>query len=739
MLRQIAMAAALAVAGAWLGTAVAAEGAAAPAQAKRPKICLVLSGGGARGAAHIGVLKVLEEMRIPIDCITGTSMGSIVGGAYASGTSIAEMEQVIGSMSTDLLFKEKPPRQERPFRRKRDDRLNLVTPEVGLRDGGIHVPKGFVSGVQLETYLRRFDKAPGYRDFDRLPIPFRAVATDLVTGKPVVFARGELANVMRASMSVPGAIAPAQIDGMLLVDGGLTNNLPVDVARAMGADIVIAVNLGTPLLRREQLGSVFGVTGQMISILTEQNVQASLASLKPTDVLIEPELGDFSAGDFDHLPKTLPIGEAAVRKAAPRLARYSLTPEAYAALRTQQTTVPAPDSRPVDEVRFVRLDRVNPAMAKKEMETRPGEPLDPDRVDRDMRRLYGTEEFEHVNFRVLQEPGRRILAVDALEKEWGPNYLRLGLGLSSDFQGDAFFNLLASYRMTWLNRLGGEWRNDLQIGRTSALISEFYQPLTEDQRFFVAPRVQLEQRAISVFRGNERLAQYDVNSARVGLDVGSNFARYGEARVGAFYGTQRSTLDTGSTLFPSGDTIPIAAFTGRVTLDQLDNVNFPRSGYIAQADITASRTAIGAEQNYTKWVIDALGAYSIGDNTFQVAGRFGGAIGSDRIPSYDQFRWGGMMQQSGFRTGALTGQTIGFGRVAYYNKLVKQTLLEGLYAGASLEAGRVGDPLIPGGPTGLQKSGSVFLAYDSPLGPLYLAYGQAAGGYKSVYLFLGKP
>ena len=297
----------------------AGEPARAAEKAKRPRVCVVLSGGGARGAAHIGVLKVLEELRVPVDCIAGTSMGSVVGASYASGTTTAEMEQAARGLSTDLLFKEKPPRQEQSVRRKQDDYTILVGPEFGVRGTELLLPKGIVSGVQLESVLRQLAKAKGYQKFDQLPIPFRAVATDLVTGKPVVFSDGELANVMRASMSVPGAVAPAETGGRILVDGGLTNNLPVDVARAMGADIVIAVNLGTPLLTRDQLGSILGVTGQMINILTEQNVQASLASLKPSDILIEPELGDYSAADFDNLPKTVPIGEAAARKASAAL------------------------------------------------------------------------------------------------------------------------------------------------------------------------------------------------------------------------------------------------------------------------------------------------------------------------------------------------------------------------------------------------------------------------------------
>ena len=707
---------------------------------KRPKVCLVLSGGGARGAAHVGVLKVLEELRVPIDCITGASMGSLVGASYASGTTVAEMEQILQGISTELLFKENPPRQEQTIRRKLDDRLDFVGPEIGLRDWELELPKGFVSGVQLETVLRYLTKAKGYRKFDELGIPFRAVATDLVTGKAVVFADGELANVMRASMSVPGAIAPAEFDGKILVDGGLTDNLPIDVARALGAEVVIAVNLGTPLAPREQLKSILGVSGQVINILTEQNVQLSLATLKTTDILILPELGDFSAADFDHLPKTVPIGEAATRKVAEELSRLSLPPEEYAALRARQLLVAAADTRAIDEIRFTNLQRVNAKEAQAVMETRPGEPIDPKVLDADMRRLYGTGDFEHVNYRIIEEPGKRVLAVDAVEKSWGPNYLRFGLGFSSDLKGDTFFNLLASYRRTWINSLGAEWRNDLQIGQTTALTSEFYQPLEARQYFFVAPRVELQRRVVDLFQGNQRLASYDVRYGRAGVDVGGQLTRYAEMRVGALAGTLDASLHTGPPeLAPPAGRIKQGAFTSRLIFDQLDSAIFPRSGAAGSAQVFASSDTLGADARYTKWDADGVAAWSFGDHTFNVGLKAGGKLGNDALPRYDLFQWGGFLQQSGYPTGALVTERLTFGRLMYYNKFIRQKLLEGVYAGFSLEAGKYGAPLVPGSPTGVLKSASVFLGANTPIGPLYFGYGHTADGNSSWYLFLGRP
>jgi len=711
------------------------------AGAKRPKICVVLSGGGARGAAHVGVLKVLEELRVPVDCIAGTSMGALVGAAYATGTTVPEMEKITAAITTELLFKEDPPRAERSMRRKADDYRPFFGPEIGVGGGkGLGLPKGVVTGVQLETVLRELSKAKGYYRFDALPIPFRAVATDLVTGKAVVFSDGEIANVMRASMSVPGAVAPAEFDGMMLVDGMLTSNLPVETARAMGADIVIAVNVGTPLLKREELSSILGVTGQMLSILTEQNVQASLASLKPTDVLISPELGDFSTGDFDNLTKIVPLGEAAARKMAGPLAHLSIPPAEYAALRQRQMVAVVPDTRMVDEIRFRDLQRVNPEAVEKVMQTQAGKPLDQKVLDADMRRIYGTGDFEHVNYRFLDTPGKQVLEVHAVEKAWGPDYVRFGLGLASDFKGDAYFNLLASYRKTWLNSLGGEWRTDVQIGRTSNLITEWYQPLHARGVFFVSPHAGVEQRSANLYQGKNRIASYDMFSAIAGLDVGMNFHQFGVLRLGMQGGRLEPELDTGpSSLAPGASSISQGAFTARLLLDQIDSVHFPRSGWRLSSKLFNSNPTLGADDKYTKWDIDATAAYSFGEHTLNIGGKVGSKLGSNPLPRHDQFQWGGFGQMSGLRVGQLYGQKLAYGRVMYYHRVLKGSLLEGAYAGFSLDAAKVGDPLVPGNTDDWIRGGSIFLAADTPVGPAYLAYGRASGGNSNLYFYLGRP
>lgn len=717
-----------------------AEGGSAASGKTRPRICLVLSGGGARGAAHVGVLRVLEEYRIPIDCVAGTSMGALVGAAFATGMSLTEMEQLLGSISTELLFKENPPRQEQNMRRKQDDYTILFTPEVGLQKGEVKVGKGLVTGVQLETVLRQLSKAKGFYRFDDLPIPFRAVATDLVTGKAVVFDRGELANVMRASMSVPGAVAPAEFDGMLLVDGMLTSNLPVQTARDMGADIIIAVNVGTPLLKREQINGIFGVTGQMLSILTEQNVKASLATLTDKDILISPDLGDFSTGDFDDLKKIAPLGETAARQVAAQLQHLSMPPAEYAALRQRQQITVQPEQRVVDQIRFDNLKRVNPDYAMAVMDTRAGEVIDQPTLDRDLRRLYGTGHFEHVKYSLLDDSGKHVLAIDAAEKSWGPDYLRFGLGLSSDFSGDSFFNLLGSYRKTWLNELGAEWRTDLQVGRTSGLYSEFYQPFSATGPLFVAPHLTIEQRTFDLYQQDERIASYKVVEKSAGVDIGSQFSRYGELRLGLLGGILEPSLDTGpQSLSPGESRVQLGALTGRLLLDQLDSADFPRSGWRAGLKVYDSRSALGADEAFTRWDAEGTLVESFGNHTFNFTVKLGDKLGSDPLPRYQYFQWGGFLQQSGYSTGQLLGESLEYGRLMYYHRILRGTLLEGAYGGLSLEAGRVGNPLVPGNSDDWLKSASIFIGSDTPLGPLFLGYGRSQDGNDSFYLYLGRP
>ncbi|HEX5092886.1 MAG TPA: patatin-like phospholipase family protein, partial [Burkholderiales bacterium] len=458
------------------------------AGAERPRIGLVLGGGGARGVAHIGVLKELERLRVPVDCISGTSMGALVGGVYASGVATDAMIDRLSRVDWNALFVDDPPRVQKPYRAKRDDSRNLFHFELGLRGGQLQLPPGGTAGYKFEFLLRELVAGAGNfadQDFDRLPIPYRALATDIEDGTSKVFRRGDLAKVMRASMSVPGAIAPVEIGGSLYVDGGLLQNLPVAAARDTCADVVIAVNVGSGLLGRKELASALNISLQMVNVLMEQNVRQSLASLKPTDVLITPVLGAYSAADFDDALSLVETGEVAARAQSIALSRLSVSEAEYKAWRARLDSR-LPTVPPVTDVRVATdAGRVNPEVIERELAEAPGIDLRR-RPETDfsltnlhsrLEQVYGGGDFERMDYEMLDRNGQRTVLVSGHEKSWGPDFLKFGLSMEAD-SSQTRFNVAVSHRAPWINRLGGEWRNYLQLGYRDRLSTEFYQPVS---------------------------------------------------------------------------------------------------------------------------------------------------------------------------------------------------------------------------------------------------------------------
>ncbi|MFM1892118.1 MAG: hypothetical protein RLZ44_1195, partial [Pseudomonadota bacterium] len=437
---------------------------AAMAAEQRPRVGLVLGGGGARGVAHIGVLKVLEELRIPIDCIAGTSMGSLIGGVYAAGVSLDDMTARLAQIDWDEIFTDDPPRTEKPFRAKRDDYQNLFRLELGQRGTELLLPPGSTAGYKFEFLLREMVAGAGNmsdQDFDQLPIPYRAMDTNLEQGTAKTFREGDLVKAMRASMSVPGVIAPVEIDGALYVDGGLLQNVPVAAAREACADVVIAVNVGSGLLPRDKLNTVVGVSLQMINVLMAQNVRDSMSSLAPQDVLIEPQLGDFSSAAFSEAMPLIELGEAAARAKADALRRFSVSEAQYRAWRAS-VAARLPTVPPVTDVKVVtRGGWVNPEVLERELASVPGIDLrrrpetdfSLENLNTRLEQVYGRGDFERMDYRMMDSQGTRTVEVRGVEKSWGPHYLKFGLGLAADSDQTRFTADL-SHRNTWVNSLG---------------------------------------------------------------------------------------------------------------------------------------------------------------------------------------------------------------------------------------------------------------------------------------------
>jgi NTE family protein len=720
------------------------------ADAPHPRIGLVLSGGGARGAAHVGVLKVLEELRIPISAIAGTSMGALVGGVYAAGRSAAEMEWHLTRVDWDDLLLDDPPRQHWPIRRKQLDLQPSVDLSVAFHKGRIKLPGGALAGQKVENFFSALIAGTeAVPTFDDLPIPFRAVATDLEDGRMKVFDSGPLPEVMRASMSVPGVFAPVEIGERIYVDGGLVRNLPVDVARRMGVDLVIAVNLGGALLPRDRLQSVVGVMEQMLAILTEKNVQDSLAQLRPDqDILISPDLDSISSSDFKSAAEAIRRGEAAARAAAPALRRLSLSPAAYAAWRAARAR-PTADEAPIAAVEIAGLTQVNPALFAPLAAHQQGRPLDRERLESDIQTIYGLGDFKNINYDLnpLVDPtlsdDRNRLLVRAHEKPWGPGYLSFGLGLSTDFKSDDRYSLRATYRRSWLNPLGGEWLTSVQFGDLMGLHTEVYQPLAIDRRFFVAPSLSIGMAPVSVFEQGTRIARYDLIRDAIGLDLGSTLpGGNAELRIGAFLGSATPKRDTS---FPSIPTIPEQSMNEsglRVAFryDTLDSATLPRRGNRVVLDLRAPEPVMGADLDFQRVSGHWTAAYSSGAHTLVSRAEFGAGFG-DPLPYYDQFALGGFQRLSGYAIDELRGDRMAFGSLTYYYHLtrLKLPLTRGVYVGGSLEVGTLEDTEPALTAPGTRFGSSLFLGVDTLIGPAYLGLGVSGDGEGTGYISIGWP
>ncbi|MBL0122614.1 MAG: patatin-like phospholipase family protein [Betaproteobacteria bacterium] len=718
-----------------------------PAGSKpRPKIGLVLSGGGARGAAQVGVIKVLEELRIPIDYIAGSSMGALVGAAYASGTSAAELEDRLRGEDWDRLLTDESPRSDRSFLRKEEDQNRLLRLELGVKDGSLRLPPGAISGQKFDILFSQITRSvsPGVI-FDDLPIPFRAVATNAESGRMVVFDRGRLTDVMRASMSVPGAIAPYQIGDQIYLDGGLTRNLPVDIARAMGADVVIVVNIGTPLLKKNDIQSLVGVSLQMVNILTEQNVRTSIESMTKDDFLISPPLETIGATDFSLVGDAITIGAATTRGMANALSRLSLSASDFAVFRATQLARAATQTgtnERLNELRITGLERANSDELKRTLGIKTGEDIDFKKINMGISRAFGTGYFERINYSLLNDGGHNVLTVDAREKQWGPNYLRFGLTLSADTQGEGRFNLLMRYLRTQVNSFGAEWRNDFQLGRDRRFASQFFQPLGATgllNAFSISPGVEFSKRPFDFYTNGQRVAQSLLTTNATALDIGYDLSRNSILRLGAVQSTNTSALSIGISQFPE-QRFNEGGLRFKLLYDSLDDANFPKEGRTLQVDYYASLPSLRADNEFRKAELNYQDHLSFGSNTFSLATRYGRAL-KGGLSALNQYSMGGFLNLSAYRPGELLGQAAVFGRVSYYRRLgqFSNPFGRSMYAGLSAEFAKISDVPDQLWKSGTKNSFAAFVGVDTLIGPLYVGYGRARDRNSIFYLFLGQP
>ncbi len=732
--------AALCVCATFAGPLASADDATMGDSSERLRVGLVLGGGGARGAAHIGVLKELERLRIPIDAIAGTSMGAIVGGLYATGVNAEELEELVSSLDWNAALSDTPEREDLSFRRKQDDREFPINFELGVRDAELILPKGVIQGQKLDLLLRELTlRASHITDFDDLPIPFRAIASDIVAGEAVVLASGDLTESIRASMSVPAVFAPAHVDGRLLVDGGLIGNLPIDVMKAMGVDVVIAVDVEFPLYKSEELSSVLTISEQMLTILIRKETLRQIDTLIESDILIRPELGIYASTNFADIIETIEPGQQAALAQSEKLQKLSL-PETDWAQHLAQRTMDFNDQELLAFVRVVHDGKLAPEVLESRLSVEAGDPINTRLLAENANRLYGLQLYEHVGYRLIDEGDGPGVEYRAVAKSWGPNFLQFGVSLEDDFEGSTGFNLSARMTRAGLNRLGAEWRTDLQLGTDPALLTEFYQPLSFDSRVFIAPRLEVRQSNLNAFSMNDTIARYRVSEGDLSLDFGRELGTVGEFRVGVYRGLGEARVKVGDPSLPNIDFETGGAFA-RFRFDSMDNSRFPREGMLAEILWNLSREGLGADNNFDTIEGDFSKTWSRGKSSLQLGFNYSTTLDSDNSVQ-DYFPLGGFLRLSGLERGEIAGPHAALTRLVYYRRVGDTTggvFETPIYLGFSVEAGNVWQTRSEIDFDSVQLNGSLFAGLDTYFGPVYLAAGFAERGHTNFYLFIGAP
>ena len=703
--------------------------------APRPRVALVLSGGGARGLAHIGVLRALRDLHVPVDIVVGTSMGSVVGGAFAAGRSVEEMEQIVRDTDWDRVLADRPARDALTLRR-RDEDLDLPSRlDFGVDRHGLKLPPAAAGNAALELALAQLIPA-GMRDrsVGELPLPFRSVASDLLSGELVELSDSSLFTAMRASLSIPGLFAPVRVKGRLLVDGGLVRNLPIDIARSLGADVIIAVNVGTPLATENELGSSLGVATQMLRILTEQNVQRSLHELRPGDVLITPELSQMSFLNFRAFERTIQAGDSATRTFSAQLTALAVSPERYAEIEQARRNPAAATasalplgSISIDGTRHIAADAL---LARSGL--RSGAVLTAGQIREAAARLYGRADVADVEARIEPIGDRQDVTLHVQEADWARSRLRLGLELSSDFAQNNTFSVVALHVLSSLNSWDAELRTLMRIGTLRALTSEWWQPLGAASQYFVAPSVSFGSGAIDVFAAGRRTVRTGVDQSQMNISLGRQLSDWGDMRIGITRILQHSHQVIPEDPLQHGSYSSTNLFV-QAHLDTLEPIAFPIRGWLLAGSLTQPSNRSEAALHTSTQLI-GLSAFNLAEWGGHFYAEWAHANGGSAPASL-----GGFLRLSGAEPNSISGASILLGRLVLAKRIsaLPATLGGAVRVGFSLEMGGASAPSETLRLNTLRRAGSAFAALDTRFGPLYFAAGATEGKGRTLYLFLG--
>ncbi|WP_198926722.1 patatin-like phospholipase family protein [Vibrio ordalii] len=728
--------------------------------AARPKIAVVLAGGGAKGAAHIGVLKALEEMRIPVDFITGTSMGAYVGGLYASGMSADEIESLIYSVDWNEGYRDRVNRSQRRVRDKEyEDRYQLTT-DLGLRWGEIRAPRGVVQGQNMLRILRETSgNLSEFQSFDQLPIPYRAVATDIIALEEVVLDRGYLVDAMMASMSVPGALPPYEVNGRWLVDGGVTNNMPVDVARALGADIVIAIDISTDYKNQEAFTTFLTVADQLSNYLVQRSTQKQARLLNEQDVFLRPDVGSMETTEFDKMPTAYEKGYEIAMANQSVLTSLSLSSASYQryveAKQARRRALIYGDDVQVDEIVLNNRSHYSDQLLKNRLHLKTGQPLSTEQIEATVENLYALDRFELVAYEYREFEGKNQLVIDVKEKSWGPNYLNFRFFLEDDFHTDSQYALGISSNFTNLNSFGSELRFNLEMGTDKIIEAELFSPLFSGQKAFTSALI-----SFSNDKRNKPMQGFDDTSLEASKDylpisylewigelsLGYQDKLWREFKLGIRYTDGEAEVSN----WPSMGNMDYtrAGVFANYRIDTLDDFSLPTRGVYLDLEYLASHDKVSGvssdlESNDTVYEFsgELIAAYSFGRHTLVGNLDYGVVQSKNSSEPINPKSIGGFLNLSGIPRNSLIGQNKAFTSLVYRYRWFDNDFglfSSPFYVGASIEYGGVwSDPDLSFDTAPLYGAGSVFAGVDSPIGPIMFAYGRTEDNFDSIYLSIG--
>ena len=724
-------------------------------ESQRPKIGLALSGGGAKGAAHLGVIKYLEQHHIPIDYISGTSMGSFIGGLYAMGLSSDQIETMLIEYDWNQGYNDDVSREHLSVREKqRQDSFQIRT-HIGFNGTEIKLPSGFVQGQGMAKLLRLATHSlPYVDDFDRLPIPFRAVATDVETIQPVALAQGDMAKVMQASMAIPGALTPVEINGRQLVDGGIVNNLPIDQLQAMGADIIIAVDIGSQLYEQEDISSALVIFDQLSSSMTRNSANQQIATLSQQDVLLAPDITGIGATDFELMPTAIKRGEQAAVQASEQLIKLSLPVPQYRQYQRQKQTrtdsLASSDMVNINAINIITDTRLSPRVIQNKLQLRRGDRLSISELEARIDQLYALNLFQKVDYTIAAaaEPDQHDITINVVEKSWGPGYVDFKFNIQESTSRDDLLQIGLQYTLTDINRLGAEWQSEFIYGTDSRISTEFYTPLDYRQLFFFRTGLQIEEYQSKLYLANQQDPSLrDLSSTfeyfAITTEQNSVFAEFGllpsnwaQIAIGGYY--QRGTADLAGSNFSSDFTSQ--GWYTRIQLDSLDNISFPSKGFKFDGTVYVDAGDYLENDDDSVFVdLNLRSAWSWQRSTVELKASAASYNGPAISPTF-AIGLGGFQNLSGYGINEITGNYKGLVAAVYRHRLLDNNLGAfsfPLYVGASAELGNVWNDRDEVGFDTSLLAGSVFIALDTGIGPVMLAYGQAEGGHQAGYLFIG--